>query len=86
MLSYLLDEHQHNAIAKALIARGIGVETAHSSGMMGRDDSEIIRYALAAGLVIVTNDDDFLRLAANVDQHSGVAYYVFRSRSLRVII
>ena len=42
--------------------------------MMGASDEEHLARALDDGRVIFTQDDDFLRLAAQGFRHAGLAY------------
>ena len=42
--------------------------------MLGASDEEHLRFALAEDRMIVTQDADFLRLAAAGHEHAGIAY------------
>jgi predicted nuclease of predicted toxin-antitoxin system len=44
------------------------------AGMRGRNDEAQLAFALNTGRVIVTQDRDFLRLAASRAIHAGIAY------------
>jgi len=48
--------------------------TVSEAGMRGRNDEAQLAFALNAGRVIVTQDRDFLRLAASGVPHAGIAY------------
>jgi hypothetical protein len=74
-LRFHLDENVHGAVANGLQLRGIDATTAHDVGLIGASDEEHLAFALSQTRVLVTHDDDFLRLAS-----SGVP--VCRVRSL----
>ncbi len=61
-IAFLLDEHVAHAVAQALRRRGIDAQTATEAGFLGATDAEVLAYARQAGRVVVTHDDDFLRL------------------------
>ncbi|MEF8797028.1 MAG: DUF5615 family PIN-like protein, partial [Salinivenus sp.] len=42
--------------------------------MLGASDEDHFSYAYEEGRVLVTYDDDFLRLAARAEKHAGVAF------------
>lgn len=71
---YYLDEHVAGAVARELRNRGIDVLTLSEAGMLGASDREYFTYAHEEGRVRVTFDDDFLRLAAQTEQHAGVVF------------
>ena len=61
-IAFLLDEHVAHAVAQALRRRGIDAQTATEAGLLGVTDARFLAYARRAGRVVVTHDDDFLRL------------------------
>jgi len=71
---YYLDEHVAEAIATGLRNRGIDVLTLSEAAMLGASDREHFSYAYEEGRVLVTHDDDFLRLADQTGEHAGVAF------------
>ena len=73
-VQYYLDEHIAEAVATGLRNRGIDVLTLSESGMLGASDKEHFTYAYEEGRVLVTYDDDFLRLADQTEEHAGVAF------------
>ena len=75
---FYLDEHVGHAIAKGLRRRSIDVLTLREASMLGASDEEHIAFARRQGRVIVTYDDDFLRLAAEVPDHAGIVYALRR--------
>jgi uncharacterized protein with PIN domain len=74
MLRFHLDEHVHPAIAAGLRARGIDVTTTADADLLSADDDRHLDSARREGRVIVTHDDDFLRMHVSGAEHSGVAY------------
>ena len=64
MLKALADEHVVYGVIEALRVRGMNVLTVQDMGRQGDDDEELLRVALSEGRLLLTNDEDFLRLAA----------------------
>lgn len=54
--------------------RGIDVLTATAAGILGATDVQCLAHAHRSGRVMVTNDDDFLRLHATGQAHSGIVF------------
>jgi predicted nuclease of predicted toxin-antitoxin system len=73
-IKYHLDESVANAIANGLQHRGIDVTTSKAVGLIGASDPEQLDYARRDGRVLVTHDDDFLRIHATGSEHAGIAY------------
>jgi hypothetical protein len=73
-LSFHLDESVDHAIARGLTLRGVDVTTTTEAGLIGAMDQAQFEHAIAAGRVLVTHDQDFLKLAAGRADHSGLAY------------
>lgn len=73
-IQYYLDEHIAGAVANGLRRRGIDVLTLTEAGMLGAGDEEHFTFAREQARTIVTHDDDFLRLAAQSEEHAGVVY------------
>jgi predicted nuclease of predicted toxin-antitoxin system len=76
-IRYLLDEHLDNAVATALRSRGIDVVTAAEAGLRSATDTLLLVHTHASSRVIVTRDDDFLRLNAEGQAHSGIVFVIF---------
>lgn len=83
-IRFHLNEHVDPAIATALRRAGIDVTTTNEAGLRTKDDQTHLRFAHSQRRVIVTRDQDFLRLAVRTD-HSGIAFYT-SNQSLREII
>ena len=74
MLRFHLDEHVPHAVAHGLRRRGIDVTTSADAGLLHATDEDHCVFSLRATRVIVTNDSDFLRLAASGFPHAGIVY------------
>lgn len=85
-IRFHLDEHVHPAIAQGLRRRGIDVTTTAEAGLLGRDDTDHVAFALAAGRVIYTSDDDFLALNAAGLQHPGIVYCHQQKASIGAVV
>src|SRR2546421_602085 len=84
-IRFHLDEHVDPAIANALRRAGIDVTTTIEAGLRTKDDEAHLRFAGDEGRVIVTRDQDFLRLASGALDHSGIVFYT-ANQSIREII
>lgn len=73
-IRFHLDENCNLAIADGLRRRGIDVTTTLEAGLLSAADEAQAAYALAEGRVIVTQDQDLLRLNAAGVPHAGIAY------------
>ena len=73
-IKFYLDEHVSRAVAKGLRQRGADVLTVPEAGMIGASDEEHLALAERESRVVFTQDDDFLRLAAQGYPHSGIVY------------
>ena len=71
---YYVDEHVGSVIVLGLRRRGVDVMTVTEAGMRGSNDEAQLAFALNAGRVTVTQDRDFLRLAASGMPHAGIVY------------
>jgi predicted nuclease of predicted toxin-antitoxin system len=84
-IRFHLDEHVDPAIATALRRAGIDVTTTNEAGLRAKDDEAHLQFARAEGRVIVTRDQDFLRLAGGTLDHFGIVFYT-GNQSIREII
>lgn len=73
-IKFHLDEHVHPGIAIGLCSRGIDTSTTAESDLIGAGDEKHLAFALAEERVVVTHDNDFLRLHAAGIPHAGIAY------------
>jgi predicted nuclease of predicted toxin-antitoxin system len=73
-MRFLLDEHISANIAAGLRRRKIDVTTTVDAGLTGASDLAHLEFARISRRVVVTQDDDFLRLQAQGVPHAGIAY------------
>ncbi|MDZ4659137.1 MAG: DUF5615 family PIN-like protein [Bythopirellula sp.] len=75
-----------DAVAKGLRQRGIDVTTTAEANLLDAEDEQHVAHALKEGCVIVTQDADFLRIAAEGKSHLGIVYFAQGSRSIGEIV
>ncbi|NEQ67678.1 MAG: hypothetical protein F6K21_19660 [Symploca sp. SIO2D2] len=85
-ISYHLDEHIKSVIARELRNRGIDVTTTVEVNLRTKSDDSQLAFASREGRVLVTHDNDFLKLAVTNTNHSGIAYCHPTKRSVGQII
>lgn len=81
-IRFHLDEHVDPRIAEALRRHGVDVTTTVSVGLRTQSDSVQWEFAQRERRVLVTQDDDFLRMADQGMDHAGIAYCASGSRSI----
>ena len=81
-----MDEHIARAVTHALRRRGIEVLTPADAGLLGAADLDYLAFARVRGLVLVTNDADFLHLHAAGEEHAGIAYCEQGSRTVGQLV
>jgi predicted nuclease of predicted toxin-antitoxin system len=69
-----LDEHISSHLAAGLRRRKIDATTSTEVNLNGASDAAHLSFALSTGRVILTQDDDFLRLHAQGSPHAGILY------------
>lgn len=75
MISIVCDEHIKAAVLNGLRSRGFDIVTFMEVGRKSIADEEQIQWARTVGRVILTNDDDYLKLASeNNSDHSGIMF------------
>lgn len=84
-IRFHLDEHVDPAIATALRRAGIDVTTTIEAGLRTKNDEAHLQFAQAERRIIVTRDQDFLRVAAQMGDHSGIVFYT-ANQSIRELI
>jgi predicted nuclease of predicted toxin-antitoxin system len=82
VIRFHLDEHISTQIATGLRRRNIDVTTTVEAGLTGSTDVEQLEFASSSGRVMVTQDNDFLRLHAQGAGHAGIAYCQQQSLSV----
>ena len=73
-IRFHLDESVNNAIANGLRLRGLDVTTSNDTGLVGSTDEQQLEYATSAGRILVTHDEDFLKMHSRRVTHAGIAY------------
>ncbi len=73
-MKFYLDEHIPKGVLEGLRRRGIDVLTAQEAGRSGDSDERQLAFAKKEGRVLVTFDDDFLRLDAAGVPHIGIVF------------
>ncbi|MGB4780872.1 DUF5615 family PIN-like protein [Candidatus Methylomirabilis sp.] len=73
-IRFYADEHVAKAVVRGLRQRGVDVLMALEAGMLGFPDEDHLKRARNEGRVILTQDDDFLRLHAAGMVHEGIVY------------
>lgn len=86
LLRFHLDESVHASLGAGLRRRGLDVTLSAEVGLLGATDAEQLEFATAHGRVLVTYDDDFLRLHSACLQHAGIVYSRQRHRTLGQLI
>lgn len=84
-IRFYMDEHVAKAATRGLRQRGVDVVVPKEVDLLGASDEKHLEYAQTEARVIFTQDDDFLRLAAQDIEHSGIVYAP-QNTSLRKII
>jgi hypothetical protein len=64
VIAFYFDQHVPSAIVRGLRLRRVDIITAFEDGRWADDDTNLLEHATAAGRVLVTQDEDFLRIAA----------------------
>jgi predicted nuclease of predicted toxin-antitoxin system len=85
-IRFHLDEHMDPDIAAALRRHGVDVTTAVEAGLRTASDNTQFEFAEAQRRVTVTDDADFLRLAAANAAHPGIVICHRQFLSIREII
>ncbi len=73
-IRFHLDENVNGAVANGLRLRGIDVTTTREAGLIGAADNKHLAYAESENRIVVTHDDDFLRLVGRNLSHPGIVY------------
>jgi hypothetical protein len=68
------DEQIPRAVIEGLRRRGVDVLSTNEAEMLGASDIEQLALASGQDRIILTQDDDFLRLHAKGHRHSGIVY------------
>lgn len=71
---FYADEHIPNAVIRGLRQRGVDILGVADAGLIRAEDITHLRRARSEHRVIVTQDDDFLQLAADGAPHAGIVF------------
>lgn len=85
-IRFHLDENVNPVVSVALQRYGIDVTTTVNAGLRAADDETQLAFAKREKRVIVTHDDDFLRIASRTADHPGIVYCHLDARSTGEII
>jgi predicted nuclease of predicted toxin-antitoxin system len=85
-IRFHLDENCDPRIVAGLRLYGIDVTTTPEAGLLHAADEDQLAYAVAHHRVIITQDADFLRLAAAGQQHPGIVFHPCGRRALGPVI
>jgi predicted nuclease of predicted toxin-antitoxin system len=80
-IRFHIDENVSSAIAAALRQRGIAVSTTKEAGLRGAT-----AFIQRENRVMITHDDDFLKIASERDDHPGIAYCRKDARAIGEIL
>ena len=73
-MRFYLDEHIPKGVVEGLRRRGVNVLTVQEARRSGDSDEKQLAFAVREGRVLVTFDDDFLRLDATGIPHTGIVF------------
>ena len=85
-IKFHLDENCDPRIVAGLRLHGIDVTTAANAGLLHASDHEHLAWALDQERAILTQDADFLRMAAAGQKHPGILFYPDQGRSIGQVI
>lgn len=85
-IRFHLDESVDPAVADGLRRRGIEATSARDVGLLKASDPRQIAFAISESRTLVTHDGDFLRLARQGIEHTGIAYCRAQALSIGQIV
>ncbi len=85
-IRFQLDEHLGNDIVEGLRRAGIEAITTASSGYRGFSDDQLLAQCGVDGTILVTFDDDYLKLHRDAARHSGIVFCGRRTRTTGRVI
>ncbi len=60
--------------------------TPAEASLLGASDVELLSHSCSTGRVLVTNDNDFLRMHRQNSQHAGIAYCQQGTRTIGQLV
>jgi predicted nuclease of predicted toxin-antitoxin system len=85
-IRFHLDENVAAALAVALRLRNIDVTTTNDARLAGASDHAQLSFATTSARVIVTQDDDLLRLHAEGVNHAGIVFCLSKNRKIGELV
>lgn len=85
-IRFLLDEHVPAAVAAGLRQKGVDAATVQELGRSGLSDVAQVQFASTENWVLVTFDPDYLEMARQQMQHSGIVWCVERKYSIGQLV
>jgi predicted nuclease of predicted toxin-antitoxin system len=73
-VKFYLDEHIPKGVVEGLRRRGMDVLTVQEADRSGDSDEKQLAFPTREGRVLVTFDDDFLRLDTTGVPHTGIVF------------
>lgn len=90
MLKGIADEHIVHALVNALRSRGMDLVTVQNLGRRGEDDPPLLDFAYQDERMLLTNDHDFLALAAEraarLEPFAPIVFWPQQSRTVGVLL
>ncbi len=77
-IRFHLDESMPNVVAEGLRRRGFDITTSIEAGLITATDPEQLAFSLREGRLLITRDQDFLRLSAQGAEHAGIVFWTER--------
>jgi hypothetical protein len=81
-IRFYLDENMPVAVADQLHRRGIEAVTVRDLELLGDADVNHLERATAMGYVLCTYDSDYVKLASEGVEHTGIIYGHFRQHGI----
>jgi predicted nuclease of predicted toxin-antitoxin system len=85
-IPFHLDENCDPRIATGLRLHGIDLTTPVAAGLLHTPDDTQLAYAVTNSRTLITQDTDFLRLAAAGYEHRSIVFFAADSRSIGQVI
>jgi hypothetical protein len=73
-IRFYLDEYIAKAVARGLRQRGVEIKTVAEAELLGASDEKHLEFVQSEGLVIGTQDDDFLKLTSQGLNYPGIVF------------
>jgi predicted nuclease of predicted toxin-antitoxin system len=85
-IRFHLDENCDPRIGAGLRLHGVDATTTPEAVLLHASDEAQLAYAVAQARVIVTQDTDFIRIAAAGQETPGIVFYPDQGRSIGQVI